>query len=400
MEISDNLRLVEENIAAACKRAGRRREEVKLIAVSKTHPVEAIKEAVRYGIRSFGENKVQELKEKMETLGDELDWHLIGHLQTNKVKYVVGKVSLIHSLESIRLAEALEKEAVKRGVIVDVLVEVNIAGEDTKFGVLPENVEDFIREVAKFEHIRVKGLMTVAPIAEESEENRKYFKVPVEALSNGVDLSQFKPAKASSEILKKYQLDDGKNKIMYIGRVDPEKSIDVVVKAFALLLADGILNTELVIVGDGIDVARLKELTEELGISEEVKFLGKIMMPELAKVYRMGTIFATGSETETQGIVLIEAAATGLPLVAVNAGAVGEICVNGFNGELVEAGNIEAFKEAMKKILLDKKLREKYSKNSLEISKKHDLKHTLKRFEEIYEEAIRLKRAEMEAEVE
>ena len=119
MEISDNLRLVEENIAAACKRAGRRREEVKLIAVSKTHPVEAIKEAVRYGIRSFGENKVQELKEKMETLGDELDWHLIGHLQTNKVKYVVGKVSLIHSLESIRLAEALEKEAVKRGVIVD-----------------------------------------------------------------------------------------------------------------------------------------------------------------------------------------------------------------------------------------------------------------------------------------
>lgn len=176
MEISDNLRLVEENIAAACKRAGRRREEVKLIAVSKTHPVEAIKEAVRYGIRSFGENKVQELKEKMETLGDELDWHLIGHLQTNKVKYVVGKVSLIHSLESIRLAEALEKEAVKRGVIVDVLVEVNIAGEDTKFGVLPENVEDFIREVAKFEHIRVKGLMTVAPIAQKSEENRKYFK--------------------------------------------------------------------------------------------------------------------------------------------------------------------------------------------------------------------------------
>ena len=230
--------------------------------------------------------------------------------------------------------------------------------------------------------------------------NRKYFKVPVEALSNGVDLSQFKPAKASAEILKKYQLDDDKDKIMYIGRVDPEKSIDVVVKAFALLLADEISNTELVIVGDGIDVARLKELTEELGISEEVKFLGKIMMPELAKVYRMGTMFATGSETETQGIVLIEAAATGLPLVAVNAGAVGEICVNGFNGELVEAGNVEAFKEAMKKILLDKKLREKYSKNSLEISKKHDLRHTLKRFEEIYEEAIRLKRAEIEAEEE
>ena len=159
MEISDNLRLVEANIEAACKRAGRKREEVKLIAVSKTHPVEAIKEAIRCGIRSFGENKVQELKDKLEKLDESLDWHLIGHLQTNKVKYVVGKVSLIHSLESVRLAEALEKEACKRGVVVDVLVEVNIAGE-----------------VAKFEHIRVKGLMTVAPIAEESEENRKYFK--------------------------------------------------------------------------------------------------------------------------------------------------------------------------------------------------------------------------------
>ena len=176
MGISENLSLVEEKIAAACARAGRKREEVKLIAVSKTHPVEAIKEAMRCGIRSFGENKVQELRDKMENLGEDLDWHLIGHLQTNKVKYVVGRVSLTHSLESTRLAEAIEKEACKRALTADVLVEVNIAAEDTKFGVLPENVEEFVREVAKFEHIRVVGLMTVAPITQESEENRKYFK--------------------------------------------------------------------------------------------------------------------------------------------------------------------------------------------------------------------------------
>lgn len=176
MGISENLSLVEEKITAACARAGRKREEVKLIAVSKTHPVEAIKEAMRYGIRSFGENKVQELKEKMEKIEEDLEWHLIGHLQTNKAKYVVGKVSLIHSLENLRLAEALEKEAVKRGVIADVLVEVNIAKEDTKFGVLPENVEEFVREVAEFEHISVKGLMTVAPFVEVPEENRKYFR--------------------------------------------------------------------------------------------------------------------------------------------------------------------------------------------------------------------------------
>ena len=176
MGIVENLSLVEEKIAAACARAGRKREEVKLIAVSKTHPVEAIKEAMRCGIRSFGENKVQELRDKMEYLGEDLDWHLIGHLQTNKVKYVVGRVSLIHSLESTRLAEAIEKEACKRAVTADVLVEVNIAAEDTKFGVLPENVEEFVREVAKFEHIRVVGLMTVAPITQESEENRIYFK--------------------------------------------------------------------------------------------------------------------------------------------------------------------------------------------------------------------------------
>ena len=176
MGITENLSIVENKIAAACKRAGRERDEVKLIAVSKTQPVEAIREAIEYGINSFGENRVQELREKTEIIKDNLDWHLIGHLQTNKVKFVVGKVSLIHSLENIRLAEAIDKEAKKHNVIVDVLVEVNIAKEDTKFGVNPEEVESFIREVLIFKNINIRGLMTVAPYTDISEENRKYFK--------------------------------------------------------------------------------------------------------------------------------------------------------------------------------------------------------------------------------
>lgn len=176
MGIAYNLSLIEEKITLACERAGRSREEVKLIAVSKTKPVEDIQEAIAYGIRSFGENKVQELKEKMEIIGEELDWHLIGHLQTNKVKYIVGKVSLIHSLENMRLAEALDKEAKKRKAIVDVLVEVNVAKEDSKFGIKPEDAEGFIRQVSEFENIRIKGLMTVAPYTDIPEENRKYFK--------------------------------------------------------------------------------------------------------------------------------------------------------------------------------------------------------------------------------
>ena len=176
MKIADNLKQVEERITMACKNAGRNRNEVKLIAVSKTKPVEAINEAIACGIRSFGENKVQELKEKMLLLDEKLDWHLIGHLQTNKVKYIVGKVSLIHSLENIRLAETLDKEAKKHDIIADVLVEVNVAKEDSKFGLKPSDTESFIRKVSEFQNIRIKGLMTVAPYTDISEENRKYFR--------------------------------------------------------------------------------------------------------------------------------------------------------------------------------------------------------------------------------
>lgn len=174
--VKENLAVVEENIAAACRRAGRSRSDVTLIAVSKTKPVELIREAMDYGIRSFGENKVQEIQTKTEIIKEPLDWHMIGHLQRNKVKYIIDKVKFIHSVDSLRLAAQISSEAVKRNLICDILIEVNIAEEESKFGVSKNDTEALIRSIAPLPGIRVKGLMTVAPIAKNQENNRKYFK--------------------------------------------------------------------------------------------------------------------------------------------------------------------------------------------------------------------------------
>lgn len=189
--LKDNLAKVEENIQKACDRAGRDRSEVTLIAVSKTKPVEMLQEIYDEGIRVFGENKVQELTDKYEVMPQDIHWQMIGHLQRNKVKYIIDKVDLIHSVDSIRLAETIDKEAAKKNVIVNILIEVNVAKEDTKFGLMPEEVEDFVREIAKFEHIRVKGLMTIAPFVENPEENRPIFarlrKLSVDIAAKNVD---------------------------------------------------------------------------------------------------------------------------------------------------------------------------------------------------------------------
>lgn len=174
--IKENLRRVEDNIQAACKRAGRSREEVTLIAVSKTKPVSCIEEVMQEGIIEFGENKVQELTEKYEVLPKDLNWHLIGHLQRNKAKYIVDKAKLIHSVDSIRLAEVIDKEAAKRNIVCDILVEINIAKEDTKDGIFAENAYSFLLEISKFKNIRVKGLMTIAPFVDNPEKNREHFR--------------------------------------------------------------------------------------------------------------------------------------------------------------------------------------------------------------------------------
>lgn len=173
--LKDNFDKVNANIQAACDRAGRNREDVTLIAVSKTKPIQMLQEAYDFGVRVFGENKVQEIVDKYEALPKDISWHMIGHLQRNKVKYVVGRAVLIHSVDSVRLAEAIDQEAEKKGIVMPVLVEVNVASEESKFGVRVEECADFIENIAKMEHISVEGLMTIAPFVENAEDNRKYF---------------------------------------------------------------------------------------------------------------------------------------------------------------------------------------------------------------------------------
>ncbi len=173
--IIENINDVKANIEAACKNAGRDPKEVCLIAVSKTKPVEMLNEAYDYGIRDFGENKVQEMCDKMEIMADDISWHMIGHLQTNKVKYIVGKTKLIHSVDSYKLAEEISKVSCKNNVVSDILVEVNVAEEETKFGITTAETIEFVEKISKLPGICVKGLMTIAPYVANPEENRNIF---------------------------------------------------------------------------------------------------------------------------------------------------------------------------------------------------------------------------------
>jgi hypothetical protein len=189
--IQEQLQEVERRICAACERAGRAREEVTLIAVSKTQPLEALQEAYACGERVFGENKVQELTGKIEQMPTDISWHMIGHLQTNKIKYLVGKVDLIHSVDSVKLAQALEKEAAKKNAQFSILIEVNVAQEESKFGVSMEEVLPLIQEVATYPHLKICGLMTIAPFVENPEENRPVFanlhKLSVDIKNKNID---------------------------------------------------------------------------------------------------------------------------------------------------------------------------------------------------------------------
>ena len=174
--LKENLNEVISNIESACKRSNRDINDVTLIAVSKTKPLSDIEELLSYGVREYGENKVQELCDKYDNISSPVNWHLIGHLQTNKVKYIVDKACLIHSVDSYHLAEAIEKEASKKGVIANILIQVNIAHEDTKFGINETEVLDLLYKIKDFNHINVKGLMTIAPFVENPEENRVHFR--------------------------------------------------------------------------------------------------------------------------------------------------------------------------------------------------------------------------------
>lgn len=173
--VAENYRMVDKKVQEACARAGRDRNEVTLIAVSKTKPVAMIQEAMAAGANVFGENKVQELCDKYELLPKDLHWHLIGHLQRNKVKYIIGKVDLIHSVDSLRLAEEISKEAVKKETEENILIEVNVAEEESKFGVSVADTEELVRQIAVLPGIHIQGLMTIAPYVENPEQNRPVF---------------------------------------------------------------------------------------------------------------------------------------------------------------------------------------------------------------------------------
>lgn len=173
--IQDNLNRVRENIVDNCRLSGRNPEDVILIAVSKTKPLEDLREAYDCGMRDFGENKVQELLEKIPEMPTDVRWHMIGHLQRNKVKYIVDKVYMIHGVDSLRLAEEISKEATRRGVTVRILMEVNVAGEDTKYGVSLQDAPALAGEIGKLPGISLQGLMTIAPFVDDAEENRQIF---------------------------------------------------------------------------------------------------------------------------------------------------------------------------------------------------------------------------------
>lgn len=175
-DIKENLANVRKNIEDACKKVGRDVSEVTLITVSKTKPLSDLRIAYEEGSRNFGENKVQELVSKIDEMPSDVKWHLIGHLQRNKVKYIAGKVAMIHSVDSYRLAEEINVQAKKNSCVIPILIEINIAGEDTKFGIKPEEAEELIREISELENVKVSGLMTIAPNVANPEENRAYFK--------------------------------------------------------------------------------------------------------------------------------------------------------------------------------------------------------------------------------
>ena len=196
--IKENIAEVEKKVAAACERSGRKREDVLLLAVSKTIDVDRIKEAVDCGLTSLGENKVQEIMDKYDAMGPDVKWHLIGHLQTNKVKYIIDKVEMIHSVESLKLAEEISKRAEAKGVIANILLEVNVADEESKFGIKVDECEEMVRKISVLPNIVIRGLMTVAPFVENPEENRGYFRQLKQLL---VDINSKKIDNVNMEVL-------------------------------------------------------------------------------------------------------------------------------------------------------------------------------------------------------
>ena len=217
--------------------------------------------------------------------------------------------------------------------------------------------------------------------------NRRWLNVPVEALSNGIDLSCFSPGEPDRGIYEKYGLPENRPIILFVGRVDPEKSLEILMKAFTLLSGD-VPDAHLVIVGDGTARPKLEKLAEKAGLRNRVHFTGRVVGADLPQIYRAARVFAITSRTETQSIVLLEAMATGLPCVAVEAGAIPELVKSGENGFLCTPNDAKGVAEGLKIILTDENKWKNMQSLSLQKVRRHDLRYTLARIEEIYNQVL------------
>ena len=244
--------------------------------------------------------------------------------------------------------------------------------------------------ISFLKHSAYATMPTEQAIEDLIPKNRKRFHVKVEAISNGIDLSCFSPGKTDRAVCEKYGLPVDEPIILFVGRVDPEKSLDILMKSF-ILVAKKIPAAHLVIVGDGTSRSKLEQMAEKANLHGRVHFTGRVVGDELPQIYRAADVFAITSKTETQSIVLLEAMATGLPCVAVKAGAVPELVKTGENGFLCDADDVEAIAEGLRIILTDSEQSRFMRQSSLEKVRKHDMGYTLKRMEEIYREVLNVR---------
>lgn len=303
------------------------------------------------------------------------------------------KPDIIHNQTSGPLALAIFRYAKKRNVpivMTDHTYPDNLTQQVKlpKFAKKPINAAMNAYFMSFLRRSEYATLPTKQAITDLLPKNHHSFKVPVEALSNGIDLSHFTKGPASEEIYKKYAIPKNVPIILYVGRIDPEKSLDILVNSFKKLLKEA-PKAHLVMVGDGTAREKLEKMIKRKKLGSQTHFIGRVVGEDLSQIYRTGTVFVITSKTETQSIVLMEAMASGLPAIAVNAGAVTELVKDGENGFIFEPNDTAGIASGINTIISNKELREKMSKNALKMIAKHDINYTLSRFEKIYNNVLR-----------
>ena len=303
------------------------------------------------------------------------------------------KPDIIHNQTSGPLALAIFRYAKKRNipiVMTDHTYPDNLTQQVKlpKFAKKPINAAMNAYFMSFLRRSEYATLPTKQAITDLLPKNHHSFKVPVEALSNGIDLSHFTKGPASEEIYKKYAIPKNVPIVLYVGRIDPEKSLDILVNSFKKLIKEA-PKAHLVMVGDGTAREKLEKMIKRKKLGSQTHFIGRVIGDDLSQIYRTGTVFVITSKTETQSIVLMEAMASGLPAIAVNAGAVTELVKDGENGFIFEPNDTAGIASGINAIISNKELREKMSKNALKMIAKHDINYTLSRFEKIYNNVLR-----------